>query len=120
VAGGGWQIGSTESRATNATLTAASATPQKSSGLLNLTDKVSNHSEPAVFSETNLGLMFTEKSGPLSSMPVGSTTTTAHVTNPILLAGESPNKTPIFISGVGDTRAFLACLRSSCPCDLTA
>ena len=44
----------------------------------------------------------------------------AHVANLCLPAGERPNKTPIFISGVGDTRDFLAWLRTSCPCDLTA
>ena len=52
-------------------------------------------------------------------MAVG-TTVGAHVANPCLPAGERPNKTPIFIKGVGDTTAFLLWLRSSCPCDLTA
>jgi hypothetical protein len=63
--------------------------------------------------------MSTDISGPLSGMPVG-TTFDAHVAIPCLPAGKRPNKTPIFITGVGDTRAFLAWLRSSCPCDLTA
>jgi hypothetical protein len=57
--------------------------------------------------------------GPLSGMPLG-TTFDAHVANPCLTAGERPNKTPIFITGVADTRAFLAWLQSSCPSDQTA
>jgi hypothetical protein len=54
-------------------------------------------------------------SGPLSVPPVG-TTCNANVA----AAGERPNKTPIFITGVGDTRAFLAWLLASCPSGLTA
>jgi len=63
--------------------------------------------------------MSTDMSGPLSGISFG-TTVDAHVANTCLPAGERPNKTPIFITGVGDTRAFLVWLRSSCPCDLTA
>jgi len=105
-ASGGRQLGSSESGA-------APAAQHKPSGPLKPTAKGSNPSEPAVSSETAPRRM------PLSGMPVG-TTVDAHVANPCLPAGERPNKTPIFISGVGDTRAFLAWLRSSCPCDLTA
>jgi hypothetical protein len=47
-------------------------------------------------------------------MPDG-TTNSAQVTNTCVPAGERPNKMPIFISGVRDTHAFLACLRASCP-----
>ena len=42
------------------------------------------------------------------------------MSNNCLSAGERPNKTPIFISGVRDTRAFLTWLRGSCHGDLTA
>jgi len=42
------------------------------------------------------------------------------VANACLPAGQRPNKTPIFISGVSDTRAFLAWLRASCPGGLMA
>jgi len=42
------------------------------------------------------------------------------VTNTCIPAGDLPNKTPIFISGVGDTRAFLAWLRASHLSGLTA
>ena len=46
-------------------------------------------------------------SGPLSGTP-DDTTDNAHVANNCHPAGERPNKTPIFISEVIDTRSFLA------------
>jgi len=104
---------------TYAAVVAAPAAPHKPSGPLKPTAKGSDPSEPAVSSETAPGRMSTDMSGPLSGMPVGTSVDT-HVANPCLPAGERPNKTPIFITGVGDTRAFLAWLWSSCPCDLTA
>jgi hypothetical protein len=52
-------------------------------------------------------------------MPVG-TTTNAQVASASLPTGERSNKTPIFISGVDDTRAFLAWLRATCPSKLSA
>ena len=54
---------------------------------------------------------------PLSDMPDG-TTLKAQVAN--ILAGERPNKTPIFISGARDTRAFMAWLRAPFPGGLTS
>ena len=51
--------------------------------------------------------MSSEMSGPLSNTPDGATLN-AEVANTCLPEGERPNKTPIFISGVRDTRAFLA------------
>jgi hypothetical protein len=58
-------------------------------------------------------------SGPLSDKPDG-TTLNALVTNTCLPAGERPNKTYIFITGVYYARAFLVRLRASCPGVLTA
>jgi len=116
---GGRQLGSSEGRATYTAVVAAPSAPHKPSGQLKPTAKGLDPSEPTVSSETAPGRMSTDMSGPLSGMPVG-TTFDAHVANPCLPAGEHPNKTPIFITGVGDTRAFLAWLRSSCPRDLTA
>jgi hypothetical protein len=58
-------------------------------------------------------------SGPLSDKPDGATLN-AQVDNTCLPEGELPNKTPIFILGFRDTRAFLAWLRTSCPGGLTA
>jgi hypothetical protein len=55
----------------------------------------------------------------MSGMHTGTTNTT-HVAKTCVPSGERTNKTPIFITGVADTRAFLAWLRASCPCVLTA
>jgi hypothetical protein len=60
-----------------------------------------------------------DMSGPLCDVPDG-TTSNAQVDNTCALAGQRPNKTPIYISGVNDTCAFLAWLRASCPSELTA
>ena len=63
--------------------------------------------------------MSNNMSGTLSGMPDG-TSPNAQVANACLPAGQHPNKTPIFISGVTDTHAFLAWLRASCPGGLMA
>jgi hypothetical protein len=52
-------------------------------------------------------------------MPAGKTLN-AQVATTCVPAGEHLNKTPVFISGVSDTLAFLAWLRASCPNGLTA
>ena len=62
--------------------------------------------------------MSSDISGPPSGTPAG-TTLNAQVATTSTPA-ERPNKTPIFISGVIDTRAFLAWLRASYPSNLTA
>jgi hypothetical protein len=48
-------------------------------------------------------------------MPVGTT-----LTDKAAPAGERPNKTPIFVSGVSHTRGFLTWLRTQCPRSLSA
>ena len=63
--------------------------------------------------------MSSDMSGPLSDTPDG-TTNLAQVSNTCLPARQRPNKTPIFISGVRDARAFLAWLRAFCSGGLTA
>jgi hypothetical protein len=60
-----------------------------------------------------------DMSGPLCGMPDG-TTSSFHAVNTCTPAGHRPNKTPIFITGVNDTRVFLPRLRASYPSDLTA
>ena len=57
--------------------------------------------------------------GPLSGITDGATAN-AQVANACLPAGQRTNKTPILISGVSDTRYFLACLRASCLGGLTS
>jgi hypothetical protein len=92
--------------------------PSQPSGSLKPTAMDSDMTEPAVSSETANRRMSSDMSGPLSDMPDGATLN-AQVANTCLPAGERPKK-PIFISGVRDTRAFLAWLRASCPGGLTA
>jgi hypothetical protein len=98
---------------------AARVARQKATGLLKLTANGLDSSEPAVSSEIDTRRMSSDMSGPLSATPIGTTKNT-HVAKTCVPAGQGPNKTPIFISGVTDTRAFLAWLRASCPSDLTA
>ena len=62
--------------------------------------------------------MSSDMSGPLSERP-DDTTTHAQGNNSCLPAGELPNKTTIFISGVRDTRAFMVWWRAYCPGGLT-
>jgi hypothetical protein len=63
--------------------------------------------ESAVSHQTVNQRMSSNMSGPLSDMPDG-TTIRAQVSNSCLPAEERPNKMPIFISCVRNTRAFLA------------
>jgi hypothetical protein len=63
--------------------------------------------------------MSSDMSGLLSGKPDG-TTPNAQVANTCLPAGQSPKKTPIFISVYSDVRAFLAWLWQSCPGGITA
>ena len=114
------QLGSPEGGVTYAAVAAASAAPLQPGGPLKPTAKGLVSTKPAASPEAAPGRTPNDVSGPLSGMPVGATTTSARAANTSLPAGERPNKTPIFISRVGDTRAFLAWLRSSCPCELSA
>ena len=93
--------------------------PQQPSGPLKPTAKGSDPSEPTISHEMAQRRMSLDMSGPMSGMPDG-TTSNAQVANASHPAGERINTTPIFTSGVNDTRAFLAWLRGSCPSNLTA
>jgi len=105
--------------ATYAAVLAGPVAPSQLSGPLKPTAMDSDSSEPGVSMETTNRRMFTDMSGPLSGMPDG-TTSNAQDANACLPAGERPNKTPIFISGVRDKRSLLAWLRVSCPGGLMA
>jgi len=113
------QPGTSGVGATYAAILAANAAPSQQSGTLKTTAMDSEPSESGVSMETSTRRMPNDMSGPLSGMPDG-TTFNAQVANACLPAGQRPNKTPIFISGVSDTRAFLAWLRAPCPCGLMA
>ena len=86
--------------------------PSQTSGSLKPIAMDSDMSEPAVSSETANRRMSSDMPGPLSDIPHGATLN-ANVANTCLPAGELPNKTPIFISGVHDTRAFVAWLQAA-------
>jgi len=116
---GSRQLGPPEGGVTYAAALAGPVAPSQPSGSLKPTAMDSDMSEPAVSSETANRRMSSDMSGPLSDMPDGATLN-AQVANTCLPAGERPNKTPIFISGVRDTRDYLAWLRASCPGGLTA
>jgi len=113
------QPGPSGVRATYAAVLAANAAPSLPSGTLKPTAMDSEPSESSVSTETPKRRIPNDMSGPLSGMPVG-TTLNAQVANACLPVGQRPNKTPIFISGVKDSRAFLAWLRASCPNGLMA
>ena len=94
-------------RATYAVALAETFAPSQPSGPTKPTAMDSHTSENCVQMEITNRRTCTDISMPLSSMPDG-TTSKAQVANACLPAGELPNKTPIFISGVIDTRSFLA------------
>ena len=118
-ANGSLKLGPPEGGSTYAAVLAGFAAPNQPSGTLKPTAMDSDPSEPAVSTETAIRRMSQDMSGPLSGTPAG-TTFNAKVANTCAPAGERPNKTPIFISCVSDTRAFLAWLPSSCPSGLAA
>jgi hypothetical protein len=91
------------------------ANPQQSGGLPKPSDKGAGTSEPAVSSGAASRRMSTDMSGPLDGMPAGTTST-----DKVALACKRPNKTPIFVSGVSDTRGSRTCLRTQCPNILSA
>ena len=105
--------------ATYAAVLAGPVAPSQPSEPLKPTAMDSDSSEPGVSMETSNRRMSSDVSGPLSSTPDG-TTANAQVANTCIPAGQRNNKTPTFISGVSDTRSFLAWLRASCPGGITA
>jgi hypothetical protein len=101
------QLGPPEGGVTYAAVLAGLVTLYQPSASLKPTAMDSDLSEPTVSTETANRSMSADMSGPLSDKPVG-TTPNAQVANTWVPAGERPNNTPIFISGVRDARAFLA------------
>ena len=118
-AAGSRQPGPCGEGATYAAVLAGSVAQSQPSGPIKPTAMDSDPSEPGVLMETTNTRMSSDKSGRLGVMPNG-TTSNAQVANACLPAGERPNKTSIFTSGVSDTRSFLAWLRASCPGGLMA
>ena len=110
------QLGVTEGGSAYAAVVARRAVPRLTSGPPKPIAKGPDSSEPAVSMEAAQGRKSPDLSGPLGGMPAGAPPPHAHV----VPAGERRNKTPIFVSGVSDTRGFLKWLRESCPSGLTA
>ena len=115
---GSRQLGPPEGGAKYAAVLAGPVTPSQPSGSLKPTAIYSDPSETAVSTETANRCKTIDMSGHLSGTP-GGITPNAQVANTCVPAGQPPNKTSMFISGVRDTRAFLAWLRVSCPRGLT-
>ena len=111
--------GATYAAVAAAAAAAATAVQQQPSGPLKPTAKESDPSEHDISHEMAQRHISLDMSGPMSGIADG-TNTNARVANASLPAGQRINKIPIFISGVKDTRAFLAWLRGSCPSQLLA
>jgi hypothetical protein len=104
-----------------AAVVAGFAVPCQESGPLEHTANGSGTPEPAASSDADFRHMsLGDVSGPLSGTPAGTTPDTPMETTTVVPAGERQNKTPVYVSGVTDTRGFLAWLRESCPRDLSA
>ena len=116
---GSRQPGSSGVGATYAAVLSGSVAQSQPRGTVKPIAMGSDLSEFGVSMETSERRMFQDMSGPLTGTPLG-TTNHAHVANVCLPTGQRPNKTPIFISGGSDNRAFLAWLRTSCPGGLMA
>jgi hypothetical protein len=101
------QHGPTKGGLEYAAVVACHADSQQPSGTYKPQVKGSGLPEPAASSETAHRRLSTDMSGRLSGMLTG-TTSCAHVVNICEPAGERPNKTTIFITGVNDTCDFLA------------
>jgi hypothetical protein len=111
----------TEGGLAYAMVVAGVASLQQPSGNHKSTAKVSVPTEPAASPEAAPRCMsLADMSGSLCGLPDGTTTSVQVATNSAIPAGERSNKTPIYVSGVTDTRGFLAWLRVSCQCGLSA
>jgi len=112
---------STEGGLAYAAVEAGRAGRQQPSGPRKSPAKGSDHYEPAASSEVATRRMSLEDmSGSLCGMPVGTTVSAEVATNSAATAGERQNKTPIYVSGVTDTRGFLSWIRASCQSGLPA
>jgi hypothetical protein len=106
--------GTAEVRATYAAVVSDSPSSIHPSGTLKPTANGSASSDPAASSEADTRRMSVcDMPGPLRGLPVGATIPNPQPANPsVVTPGERRNRTPIYITGVSDTRGFLAWLRS--------
>jgi hypothetical protein len=113
------QLGLTEGGLPYAAVIVGYAGQQQPSGTRKPPAMGSDYSEPAASSEAaHRRMSLGDMSGPLCGMPYG-TNSSAHVDTNAAPAAERQNKTPIYVSGVVDTRGFLSWIRTSCQIGLT-
>lgn len=105
--------------ATYVALQATNVAPSPPSSLLKPTAMELDPCKSFVSLETSNIRISQDISGPLGGTPDGSTHH-VHVAKACLIAGNGPNKKPIFIPGVSKIRIFLAWLQVSCSCGLIA
>jgi hypothetical protein len=115
------QLGPTEGGLAYATTVAGVASLQQPSGPHKSTAKGSIPTEHAASPETAARRMsHVDKSGILGGMPEGTTTNAQVAPSSAAPGDERQNKTPIYISGVTNTRGYMAWLRASCKSGLSA
>jgi hypothetical protein len=114
--------GPVEARETYAAVVCESPSIIQPSGRLKPTVNNSASSGPAASPEADIKRMSVcDMSGPLSGMNVGATIPNPQPANPSAVnPGARRNRTPIYITGVSDTRGVLAWLRSRCPNGISA
>jgi hypothetical protein len=94
---------------------AGRAVPRQESDPLKSKATGSGTAEPAASSEADRRFMsLGDVSGPVNGMPAGATPDATEDPTTGVPAGERQNKAPIYVSGVTDTRGFLAWLREAC------
>ena len=106
------QLGPTEGGPAYVAVLNGRSHPQERSGPPKPAAKSFNISEPAASSEVAKRRKYLEDmSGPLGGMPAGKTPNAQVANTNVVPAGERLNKTPIYVSGVTDTRGVLIRLR---------
>jgi hypothetical protein len=115
------QLGPTEGRLTYSSVVAGATGLQQTSGLHKSAAKGSNPTEPAASAEAATRRMsLVDMSGPQCGMLDGATSSAQTAPSYAVPPGEWQNKTPVYVSGVTDTRGFLAWLRGSSKSGLSA
>ena len=115
------QLGPTEGGLAYATVVAGVASLQQLIGPHKSAAKGSDPSAPVASPEAATRRMSLEDmSGPLCGMPDGATQSAQVTSNNAAAAAERQNKTPIYVSGVTDTRGALTWLRASCQSGFSA
>jgi hypothetical protein len=120
-AGSSRQPGLMEGGLAYAAVVAGRAVPCQESGPLKTTANGSGTPNPLSYLRQTLGArLFETCPGLLNGTPAGTTPDTPMQTTTAVPAGQRHNKNLIYVSGVTDTRGFLAWLRESCPSGLSA